>query len=212
MTYQPDECSQGTAHEEHTANIVTKMVGMTACLPSEHVGDICQCSAAEGEVAPLVRRADQSPNEASHNHQLVNKNNPENGWPWHASREQKVHEQQWCSNEPIDVSDVEDLAVLATDYWVGASKLDRYGREAKVRCHGEVRNRRDHKKTSRDVVENAVGGRLGQGVTEDSDPANGHHGGDSPIPVATANGNSNVCCQTIDSVRWSDVRRKNRQL
>lgn len=112
---------------------------------------------------PLVVRHNKSANKSSHNHDLVNNNGPENCRPRQPSREEQVKKQERRSDEPINVANIEDGAVLPADFGVGALVLDCYGGEAEVGAHGEVGDARDEDYQCGDVVEDAVAALLADG-------------------------------------------------
>ena len=57
-------------------------------------------NAAENEVTPLVGAVDQSTNQTSNNHDLIDQNCVENGGCWQSAGQQEIEQQQWCSEEP----------------------------------------------------------------------------------------------------------------
>src|SRR5690242_5208285 len=105
------------------------------------------------EIGPLVPANDERTDKTSDDHDLVDEDGPENRGPWHASSEQQVQKQEWCRDEPINVSNIKDLTVGTTDNGVVARELDLDGCEAQVRSHGEVSNACYEDNGRRNVVE-----------------------------------------------------------
>jgi hypothetical protein len=137
---EPEEDSLGTAEEEDLANLradgkgmLVRNLGNVVC--NEEKGENC-----EDEATPLVSACNESTNKTSDNCDLVNEDSPEDGGPWETGSQEQIHEKKlhrlaaaearrrmftyWCGNEPIDVSDVEDLTVESCDDWIAASELD----------------------------------------------------------------------------------------
>jgi hypothetical protein len=67
---------------------------------------------------PFVRRCDQSSNETGDDHDLVHENGVENRGPRKTSGEEDIHEKKGRGDEPVDVSNVEDLTIEAGDLGV----------------------------------------------------------------------------------------------
>ena len=107
----------------------------------------------EREITPLVGTLHEGTDESSNNHDPVHENYPQNSWPGHASSKKQIGEQQGSSQEPVDVSCVEDLSVDPGNSVIGPLKLNRNGSPAKVRSHREVCDRCDHGNTCSDVAE-----------------------------------------------------------
>lgn len=93
---------------------------------------------------------------------------------------------------PIDVANVEDLTIHTMHGGVCTEEFHVDWRPPQIGGHGEVRDRRDERDTSGDVVENTILAGLRQSETHEGDCRAGHHGGDRPVPIRTANGNGNV--------------------
>lgn len=77
---------------------------------------------------PFISRPDQSSNQAHHNHDLVESDDPKDSWPGKSGGQAEVEKKERRGNEPdksaavpprlipyspIDVADVEDLTVDA---------------------------------------------------------------------------------------------------
>jgi len=148
---------------------------------------------AEDEVAPFVGRADESTNKSTDNHDLVNEHNPQDSRRGETSSQQQVQQQQRRRDEPINVTDIEDLTVQACDLGVAADELNGSWCPANVGSHAEVGDGGDHGDTGGDVVEDAVLARLGVGETEEGDGGGGHGGADGPVEVGAADGDRNCC-------------------
>ena len=69
---EPKDRGEGTAKEENLANVRTKGGGVTTSLPDKDPENVEKCNATKDKVSPLVRRLDESTNETSDNHNLVN--------------------------------------------------------------------------------------------------------------------------------------------
>jgi len=86
-----------------------------------------------------------------------------------------------CDGEssPVNVADIEDLAVEAGHFGVTSHKLDTDWRPAKVGTHGEVGDGSDHGDGGGDVVEDTVCAALGETHADEDHGGYGHHGSDS---------------------------------
>ena len=69
-------------------------------------GDEEEGNAAEGVVSPLVGALDESANEASDDHDLIDQDGVEDGWSWQTAGQEQVEQQKWCGDDPVDVSDL----------------------------------------------------------------------------------------------------------
>lgn len=85
---------------------------------AEVVQDVEQCEHGKGKVTPLVRTVDQCADQSGDDHNFVNENDEENGRDGSASGEKKVQKEQRGSDDPVNVSNVEDLSSL------GSTELD----------------------------------------------------------------------------------------
>lgn len=103
---RPQKSSQRTALHESRADVLAHGVGVLASFPDKLVNDVEECSAAEGEVAPLVAGPDKSASKTSDDHDLVDQDGEEDGRPWHASGEKQIGEQKGSSDDPVDVADL----------------------------------------------------------------------------------------------------------
>lgn len=196
----PEESGERTANGEGLANIAAKSVGVTASLPDKNPDNVEEGSAAEGKVAPLVRAADESTNETSDNHNLIDQDDEEKSGPRHGGGQQEIHQEERSGDEPVDVADVEDLTVDTADNGVVAHELNIDRGPTKVGGHGEVGDSGDHGNGSGDVVEDTVLARLGDTQTKEDEGASSHDSADSPVPVRTADGDGNVDGLAVDSV------------
>ena len=89
----------------------------------------------------------------------------------------------------VDVTDIEDLAnVSGHARIVGPGKLDLNSGPAQIGAHAKVSNGGDHGNGGRDVVEDAVGARLGKGHAHEDQGSHGHDGGDGEVPVGAMGG------------------------
>ncbi|KAI6765677.1 hypothetical protein HG530_006747 [Fusarium avenaceum] len=116
----PENSCQRATCEECSANIRSNVVCVDSSLPS--------------------KLEDDCANKTSNNHDPVNKNNPENSGPRHASGEEEIHEEKGSGDEPIDVSHVKDLTVDTRNAMVAALVLNSNGRPSQVGSHGEYAN------------------------------------------------------------------------
>ena len=82
-----------------------------------------------------------------------------------------------CIYIPVNVSHIEDLAEHARNLGVVVSdEFHLNASLAKIGAHGEIGNGSDHGDGSSDVVEHAVGARLGKGETGKDQSRGEHHG------------------------------------
>jgi len=204
---EPEERGEGTAHEEDLANVGTDGRSVAASLPDENPEDVEESSAAKDEVSPLVGRLDESTNKTGDDHDLVDEDDPENGWPRHTSGQEEIKEKKWSGDEPVDVANVEDLTVQASNDTTTdiANELNADWGPAKVRTHGEIGDGGDHGNTSSNVVEKTVLAWLGPGKTDEGESCDGHDGADSPVPVGTVGGDGNVGGLVVLSIAFQSV-------
>lgn len=179
----PEESGERSTDHEGLTSIGADTVGVLACLPDENVKDVDERSATKGEVSPLVAGRDKGTNKTGNNHDLVDENHEESGWPWHASGEEEIHKKERSGDDPIDVSDVVDLTVDSANLGVVAQELDVDWGPSQVRAHGEVCNGSDHGHRCGDVVEDTVLARLGLSKTSERKSGNSHHSADCPVPI-----------------------------
>lgn len=162
-----------------------------------HVNELTEC-----EVCPLVPAHNQGTNKASNDHDLIDKKCPEDCWPRHASSEEEVQEQQRSRNEPINVADIEDLTVLATDNRITAWVFDLDRCEPEVGSHGEVSNAGYEDDSRSDVVEHAIATLLAHGQANESKTGDAHGCADGKVQVRAMSCDRNVRCSAIDCVAF----------
>ena len=80
---------------------------------------------------------------------------------------------------PINIADVEDLAEVPRDLWVGSDEFRLDTRLSQVGAHSEIGDSCDHSDRSGDVVEDTVGTGLSEGQASESKGRNKHHRADS---------------------------------
>ena len=102
----PEECSEGSAHQECALDILAEVPGVRARLPDQLVNDVDEGEVAESEVSPLVLGGDECADKTGDDHNLINNDGPKDGGPWHASGEHEVGEKQRGGDDPVDVTDV----------------------------------------------------------------------------------------------------------
>ena len=201
----PQESSQRTAVQEALGDLRAVASGVAAGLPDKLVDNVEKRNAANDKVRPLVPADNESTNQTGDNHDLVNEYGPEDRGPRHASSEEKVEQQKRSRNEPIDVADVEDLAVFATNHRVVALKLDLYRCETQVGAHGEVGNACYEHNTRSDVVEQTVLALLAEGKTNESEPSEAHGRTDGEVQVRATGCDGNVGRTTVHHVACSTL-------
>lgn len=81
-------------------------------------------------------------------------------------------------NLPINVPDVEDVTIEASDLGVGAHEFDFNRSPAEIGTHGEVCDRGDKCDGRGDVVEDTVSARLRETQANEGEGSNGHDGSD----------------------------------
>jgi hypothetical protein len=219
----PDDGCQATARYKYLANILADVVGVLASFPGELIDDINEGDAAyimlvrvltvrrrieltESKVSPLVGALDQSANKTSNNHDLVNEDDVQNCRPRHASGEEKIHEKQRSSDEPVDISNVEDLAIIARNEVASTMELNHNRSPAQVGTHSEVCDGGDHGDRGGDIVENSMGSWLSQSESDEDDGGNRHDSADGEVPVGTPRGDVDLTALAVESVAI-DVQR-----
>ena len=128
---------------------------MRTCIRNEKEGNT-----TKGVETPFVRSLDESTNESSGNHYLVHEYGVKNSRRRQATGQEKIQEQKRCCQEPVDVSDVEDLSHVAMNFGAGALELNLNSGPAKVGAHAEVGDARNQGDARSDVVEQAVRSRF----------------------------------------------------
>lgn len=73
---------------------------MFACLPDQDVNNVEERDAAKDKVSPLVTGGDQSSDQTSNDHDLVDENDEENAWPRHGRSQHQIGQEQRCSDDP----------------------------------------------------------------------------------------------------------------
>lgn len=142
---------------------------MATTINDELVDDKEEGEHAEDPVAPLVGSLGESTDETSHDHDLISQNSDSDSGPWNTSSKEKIREQQWCGNEPIDVTDVEDLTSASATHNSAANKLSLDGHLAQIRSHRPVGNAGNSSNSGGNVVEETVRLGLGHGHTHESE-------------------------------------------
>ena len=89
-------------------------------------------------------------------------------------REREARKEGICA--PIDVSNIEDLAVEARHLWVAATILDRDRGLAQVGAHGEVGDGSDEGDADGDVVKHPMGAWFGEGMPDEGKGSCQHQG------------------------------------
>jgi hypothetical protein len=144
------------------------------------------------KVCPLVTAGNEGANKTCNDHDLVDEQSPENRGPGHASSEHQVEQEQWRSDDPVDVADIVDGAVYTTDDGVAALELDGDGCEAQVGTHGKVGNASDKDDGGSDVVEDTVAAVLAEGESKEGKAGDAHGGADGEIEVGAMSGDGNL--------------------
>jgi len=196
----PKKSGQGTALEESGADILAHRIGVLASFPGKLVDDVEQSSAAKGEVSPLVASADESTSKASDDHDLIDEDGEENRGPGHAGGEKQVGEQEGSGDDPVDVANIEDLAVKTSNLGVAADELNSNASPAKVRSHREVSDGGNHGNGCSDVVEDTLLARLGGRKSNEGECCSDHDRTHSPVPIRTADGDGNLGGGVVDGI------------
>jgi len=156
----------------------------------ELVDDEEECKHSKGKVTPLVGSLDESTDETGNNHDLIGEDSDQDGWSWDTSSEEEIEKEEWCGDEPINVSDVEDLTSTGSKdlsaVWSDEFGLDR--NLTKVGTHREVSDGSDHGDTGSDVVEETIVSWLSVSHSHESQSADSHDGADGKVPVRTMSG------------------------
>lgn len=197
---EPEEDGQDTALEEGRLDRSTKSVGVAATVNNELVDDKEEGEHAKDPVTPLVRSLGESTNETSHDHNLIGQNSDSDSGPWNTGGKEKIGEQQWCSDEPVNVPNVEDLASASAAHNSAADKLSLDGHLAQIRSHGPVGNAGNSRDSSSNVVEETVRLGLGHGHAHESEGGGTHHRADGEVPVRRVDGDLEVGVSANDPV------------
>lgn len=157
----------------------------------EDVHNVEESETAKDEITPLVGSGDKSTDKTSDDHDLVNEKSDQDGGPWETGCQEQIEEKQWCCDEPVDVSNIEDLTgatAKTADLGVVANKLDQDGSLTKSGAHREVGNTCYQGDTGGDVVEKTICSRLGKRVSHESQGEETHDGADGEVPITTTDG------------------------
>jgi hypothetical protein len=98
----------------------------------------------------------------------------------------------WCSNKPINVSNVEHFTVRACNFGVASHEFDDDSSVSQVGCHGEVGNGSNEGDGGGDVMESKI--RITSlmlkpaGVTKSHERRKSHQSGDRPVNVRSMGG------------------------
>lgn len=79
---EPETDSPKTANGVNPVDIGTEITSMATSIENDGPSDEEQGSAAEGEVTPFIGAFDQGANQTSDNHDLIDQDSIQNGWPW----------------------------------------------------------------------------------------------------------------------------------
>ena len=156
----------------------------------------------KGKISPFVRALDQSANKTSNNHDLVNEDDVQNCRPRHTSGQEKVHEKQRSSDDPVDVSNVEDLAIVASNKVALTMEFNHDRSPAQVGTHGEVCYGGDHGDRGGDIVENTICSWLSQSEADEDHGGNYHDSADGIVPVGTMRGDVDLTPLAIQRVAY----------
>jgi hypothetical protein len=102
-------------------------------------------------------------------------------------------EQQRRSDDPINVSHVEDLADVSSDLRITTLEFNLNTGPAKVGCHGEVSNGCNHGDGCGDVVEDTLLARLPEGQPHEGKGRDHHDRRHGPVPVGSMGGKMVSC-------------------
>lgn len=196
----PKEGGQGTAIEVSTADVGADVAGVLAGGHGELPHDEKEGSTAEGIVTPLVAGLDQSANEASDDHDFVDKHKHEDRRPGHSSSEQQVQQEQRGGDNPINVASIENSTIGTGHLGVTAVKLNWNRGHSQVGAHSEIGNAGDHADSSGDIVEDTLSARLPRSKSEEHDGGKPHKGADGEIEVGAMGGDSDVGEAAVDKV------------
>ena len=141
---------------------------------------------------------DQSPNQTGDDHDLINQEGVKDGWPRKSRGQKQIQKQErggddpegtvsWIPKQfqtglgcvPIDISHIEDFTKLAGHLGIRPDELGLDASLAEVSAHGEVCNGSDHGDGGRDVVEDSMWARLGEGQACEGEGGDKHHCADS---------------------------------
>ena len=99
----------------------------------------------------------------------------------------RIRDTYRCCDNPIDVSNIKNLSVNASNLWVATLKLDGNGSISKIRSHSEICNCSDKSDRGSNVVENSVSSRNCEAQPDENKGRSSHDTGDSPVPVRSTN-------------------------
>jgi hypothetical protein len=99
---EPETNSPKTANSVNPVDIGTEITSMATSIENDGPSDEEEGNNTEDEVTPLIRAFDQGTNQTSDNHDLIDQDSIQNGWPRKPGGQQKVEEQQWPCEEPYE--------------------------------------------------------------------------------------------------------------
>ena len=181
---EPQEDGQHATLEIDAVDRWAECAGVLACDESKDIDDVEESKHAEGEETPLVTGRDEGADETGDDHDLIHEDGDEDGRPWEASRQGEIQEQQWCGDDPVNVTDIEDLTGVSkgSSTW-RAQELDGDGSLTKVGTHGKV-GYRSHEGNGRgDIVEDAMRARFRETQTHEDERGQGHDRADGEVPA-----------------------------
>lgn len=165
---------------------VSEGTSVSSAFDANSVGNEEESDTAEDKVSPLVAALDEGSDETGNNHDLVDENGVDNGWSWETAGEEQVKEQKWCSDKPINVSNVENLSHVSGYLRIRSLELNLNSSPAQVGAHREVGNRSYHSNGGSDVVEDSLVLVLLERHSNEGTSSDNHDSTYCEIPVASS--------------------------
>jgi len=97
---EPETDSPKTANSVNPVDIGTEITSLPTSIEEDGPSDEDEGNNTEDEVTPFIGAFDQGANQSSDNHDLIDQDSIQNGWPRKPGGQQNVEEQQWPCEEP----------------------------------------------------------------------------------------------------------------
>lgn len=91
---EPETDGPNTANSVNPVDIGTEITRLAASIEDNGPSDEEEGNNTEDEVAPFIGAFDQGANQKGNNHDLIDQDSIQNGWPRNPGRQQNVEEQQ----------------------------------------------------------------------------------------------------------------------
>jgi hypothetical protein len=146
------------------------------------------CDPDGTKLTPLVDAVHKSADQAGNDNNLGHHKGVEDGGRGHASDQEQLADDERHGDEPVNVSNIEDLAHIAVNPGRAAQELDFDSGPTQVGAHAEVGDGSDQAQRGIEVVEKALAAGLEEGMDHEGEGREAHHRAHRKVPIATGAG------------------------